>query len=175
MDRASLLQYIFTSQVSCLSGKFFTSRATRKAQNTGVGSLSLLQWIFPTQRLNQGPVYCRQILLPTELSGKLMHVCDSYTIFFSCLYHILAFNILLRDSLCFSVFSCLCVIPLIQSNISRGSVKTGVRAPSTYTLLRKCKNVNIVLDLHCYQLSHRNIHYCCLTLPAVANLEVMSM
>ena len=33
-----------------------------KPKNTGVGSLSLLQWIFPTQELNQGLLYCRRIL-----------------------------------------------------------------------------------------------------------------
>ena len=31
-------------------------------QNTGVGSLSFLQGIFPTQRLNPGLPHCRQIL-----------------------------------------------------------------------------------------------------------------
>ena len=31
-------------------------------KNTGVGSLSLLQGIFPTQGLNPGLPYCRQIL-----------------------------------------------------------------------------------------------------------------
>ena len=31
-------------------------------QNTGVGSLSLLQGIFPTQGSNQGLLHCRQIL-----------------------------------------------------------------------------------------------------------------
>ena len=31
-------------------------------QNTGLGSLSLLQGIFPTQGLNPGPPHCRQIL-----------------------------------------------------------------------------------------------------------------
>ena len=31
-------------------------------QNTEVGSLSLLQEIFPTQGLNPGPLHCRQIL-----------------------------------------------------------------------------------------------------------------
>ena len=31
-------------------------------QNTGVGSLSLLQWIFPTQESNQGLLHCRWIL-----------------------------------------------------------------------------------------------------------------
>ena len=37
-------------------------------QNTGVGSLSLLQGIFPNQGSNQGPLHCRQILY--QLSGK---------------------------------------------------------------------------------------------------------
>ena len=40
-------------------------------QNTEVGSLSLLQGIFPTQESNWGLLHCRQILLSTELSGKL--------------------------------------------------------------------------------------------------------
>ena len=47
-------------------------------QNTGVGSLSLLQGIFPTQRLNPGLLHCRQILffffqadsLPVKPQGK---------------------------------------------------------------------------------------------------------
>ena len=33
-----------------------------KSKNTGVGSLSLLQGIFPTQELNQGLLHCRRIL-----------------------------------------------------------------------------------------------------------------
>ena len=33
-----------------------------KLKNTGVGSLSLLQGIFPTQELNWGLLHCRQIL-----------------------------------------------------------------------------------------------------------------
>ena len=41
-------------------------------QNTGVGNLSLLQGIFPTQGLNPGIElpYCRRILLPAEPQGK---------------------------------------------------------------------------------------------------------
>ena len=35
---------------------------TSPGQNTGVGSLSLLQRIFPTQVLNPGLLHCRQIL-----------------------------------------------------------------------------------------------------------------
>ena len=37
------------TQVSHIAGEFFTSWATRKAKNTGVGSLSLLQGIFLIQ------------------------------------------------------------------------------------------------------------------------------
>ena len=32
-----------------------------KPKNTGVGSLSLLQWFFPIQELNQDVLHCRQI------------------------------------------------------------------------------------------------------------------
>ena len=38
------------------------SESPGKPKNTGVGSLSLLQGIFPTQELNWGLLHCRQIL-----------------------------------------------------------------------------------------------------------------
>ena len=41
-----------------------------KPKNTGVGNLSLLLRIFPTQELNWGLLHCRRILLPAELPGK---------------------------------------------------------------------------------------------------------
>ena len=42
------------------------------SQNTGVGSLSFLQRIFPTQELNQGLLDCRQIpYQPSNL--RLIH------------------------------------------------------------------------------------------------------
>ena len=47
-----------------------------KPKNTGVGSLSLLKGIFPTQQSNQGLLYCRQILLPTELWGKPLYIIN---------------------------------------------------------------------------------------------------
>ena len=40
-------------------------------QNTGVGSLSLLQRIFPTQGLNPGLPHCRQILYQLNHKGSL--------------------------------------------------------------------------------------------------------
>ena len=43
-------------------------------QNTGVGSLSLLQGIFPTQGLNPGLFLCRWMLY------QLSHRCENWTI-----------------------------------------------------------------------------------------------
>ena len=40
-------------------------------QNTGVGSLSLLQRIFPTQGSNPGLPHCRQILYQLSYKGSL--------------------------------------------------------------------------------------------------------
>ena len=40
------------------------------SQNTGVGSLSLLQGIFPTERSNPGLLHCRRDSLPAEPHGK---------------------------------------------------------------------------------------------------------
>ena len=39
-------------------------------QNTGVGSLSLLQGIFPTQGLNPGLLHCRRILYHLNHKGS---------------------------------------------------------------------------------------------------------
>ena len=39
-------------------------------QNTGVGSLSLLQGIFPTQGLNPGLLHCRRILYQLSHQGS---------------------------------------------------------------------------------------------------------
>ena len=41
-------------------------------QNTGVGSLSLLQGIFPTQAVNPGLPHCRQILNQLSHKGSLI-------------------------------------------------------------------------------------------------------
>ena len=43
----------------------------RKPKNTGVGSLSLLQWIFPTQESNWGLLHGRQILYQLSYEGSL--------------------------------------------------------------------------------------------------------
>ena len=43
-------------------------------QNTGVGSLSLLQAIYPTQGSNPGLRHCRQILYPLSHKGSLFSI-----------------------------------------------------------------------------------------------------
>ena len=64
-----------------LAGGFFTTSATWEAhgllstaffsgKNTGAGSLSLLQGIFPTQGSNPGLLYCRQILYQLSYQGN---------------------------------------------------------------------------------------------------------
>ena len=87
------------TRVSCIVGRFFTdwrmesenesclvvsdslwpqglySSWNSLGQNTGVGSLSLLQGIFPTQGLNPGLRHCRQILY------QLIHKGSHYIIF----------------------------------------------------------------------------------------------
>ena len=40
-----------------------------KPKNTGMGSLSLLQWIFPTQESNWGILHCRLILYQLSCQG----------------------------------------------------------------------------------------------------------
>jgi len=43
-----------------------------KPKKTGVGSLSLLQWIFLTQESNQGLLHCRRILYQLSCEGSPM-------------------------------------------------------------------------------------------------------
>ena len=48
-----------------------------KPKNTGVGSLSLLQQIFPTQELNWGLLHCRRILYQLSYEGSpILPVCE---------------------------------------------------------------------------------------------------
>ena len=48
---------------------FLPAEPQGKPKNTGVGSLSLLQRIFPTQGSNQGLLHCRQILYQLSYQG----------------------------------------------------------------------------------------------------------
>ena len=58
------------TQTSSIAGGFFTSWATREAQNTGVGSPSLLQQIFPTQESKWGLLHCKRILYQLSYKGS---------------------------------------------------------------------------------------------------------
>ena len=50
------------TQVSRLQAGSLPAEPPGKPKNTGLGSLSLLQWIFPTQKSSQGLLHCWQIL-----------------------------------------------------------------------------------------------------------------
>ena len=50
-----------------------------KPKNIGVGSLSLLQEIFPTQESNQGLLHCRQILYQGSFTNILYQSVSSVT------------------------------------------------------------------------------------------------
>ena len=55
--------------ISLLASEFFTE-SQGKPENTGVGSLSLLQSIFLTQESNWGLLLCRQILYQLSYQGS---------------------------------------------------------------------------------------------------------
>ena len=54
-----------------------------KPMNTGVGSLSLLQGIFPAQESNTGLVHCRQILYQLSYQGSPGIAIDSIIYIYS--------------------------------------------------------------------------------------------
>ena len=62
----SLLQGIFPTcggpRCPALQKNSLPAEPQGKPENTGVGSFSLLQWIFPTQESNWGLLHCRRIL-----------------------------------------------------------------------------------------------------------------
>ena len=49
---------------------FLLSEPPGKPKNTGMGSLSLLQGIFPIQKLNRGLLHCRPILYQLSYQGS---------------------------------------------------------------------------------------------------------
>ena len=73
------------TQVSHIAGGLFTIWATRKAKNTGVGSLPLLQGVFLTQESKWGLLHCRKILYqlgyqesPASLAVKKFGFCKIF-------------------------------------------------------------------------------------------------
>ena len=65
-----------TLQADCLPAE-----PQGKPKNTGVGSLSFLQWIFPTQELNWGLLHCKQLLYQMSYQGSSpMFIAALFTI-----------------------------------------------------------------------------------------------
>ena len=64
------------AQVSHIAGGFVTSEPPGKPKDSRVGSLFLLQGIFPTQELNQGLLHSRQILYQLSHQGSLLVPCS---------------------------------------------------------------------------------------------------
>ena len=56
-----------------LQADFLPAAQQGKPKSTGLGSVSLLQWIFPTQELNQGLLHCRWIVYQLSYQGSLNH------------------------------------------------------------------------------------------------------
>ena len=79
------------THVSTIAGRFFK---IRKPMNTGVGSLSLLQGIFPTQESNQGFLHWRQILYQLSYQGSQL------------LYKIIILKIIY---MIYNIYVCVCV------------------------------------------------------------------
>ena len=61
-----------------LQGDSLPAKPQGKAKNTGVGSLSLLQWIFSTQESNQGVLHCRRILYQLSYQGTPIFIFSSF-------------------------------------------------------------------------------------------------
>ena len=89
-------------------------------QNTGVGSLSLFQGIFPTQRSNTGLLHCRQIFYQlshreAQILTILFKLYISYMQLFyfvsGTLYHLISHK-----------FSLLLILPSPLENISLSSI-----------------------------------------------------
>ena len=62
LPSGDLLNPVIEPRSPTLQADSLLSRPPGKPKNTGAGSLSLLQGIFPTHELNQGLLHCRQIL-----------------------------------------------------------------------------------------------------------------
>ena len=79
-----------------------------KPQNAGVGSLSLLQWIFQSQGSNRGLLHCRQILCQLSYRGKPIVFIEFATVLL--LFHIL-FCFSRGWDVCFGHDACGCWAP----------------------------------------------------------------
>ena len=62
------------TQVSCTAGRFLPAELQRKPNNTGIGSPSLLQQIFPTRESNRDLPHCGQILYHLSYEGSVLSI-----------------------------------------------------------------------------------------------------
>ena len=79
------LQYLWAFLVAqlvkyppALQEDFSPAEPPGKPRNTGVGSLSLLQGIFPTQESNYSLLHCRQILYQLSYQGSPLFFLKLY-------------------------------------------------------------------------------------------------
>ena len=93
-----LLQMALKSERGSVVSDFLTpwnSRWNSLGQNTGVGSSSLLQRIFPTQGLNPDLLHCKQILYQLSHQGSPALFQSFYSlVIFCCMYSIYPFLML---------------------------------------------------------------------------------
>ena len=75
------------------------SESSGEPKNTGVGSLTILQGIFPTQKSNQSLLHCRQILYQLSYQGSpwlcMWGFISGLSLLFCCLYVCLYANTIL--------------------------------------------------------------------------------
>ena len=77
---------------------------------TGVGCLSLLQGIFPTQGSNLGLPHYRQDSLPSELPGKTVHMyfLYMYIILHMCILYYIKYNMYIAYM--YMCIVCICIL-----------------------------------------------------------------
>ena len=75
------------TRVSCTAGGFFTNSPPGKPKNTGVGSLSLLQWVSPTQESNLG-LQCSSVSMTkiTVSRQRIFEFFSSHIFWFTRIY-----------------------------------------------------------------------------------------
>ena len=127
-----------------------------KPKNAGVGSLSLLQWIFPIQKLNLGLLHCRWILyhLSYQINYSL-YVCVSCSVLStlcdpkdcsppgSSAHGILQARVLLNQNF-------LWYLP-VGINAFESVVYGTIRFAGLYSMLQTIKTYCLMLMLNCKQ------------------------
>ena len=100
-------------------------------QNTGVGSLSLLQGIFPIQELNPGLLHCRQILYQLSQQGSPQNILCIYLFIWLCWILAAVCRML---SCGMGTLSCPMCNLIPQLGMEPGSPVLGAQNPSHWTI-----------------------------------------